>query len=315
MEYQLDEAAEKELGFLLYAGWEAWKELRGRFEPEPLVEIPMELTQRDFTLTGRMDVARECDVVVYGLDWKSGRKPHDYLPQMRGYGAELFANFPAAQKAVLIVVWLREKMTDTFVWTRAESETWLAETVERIASGMFCPGESCRYCPRQTECPARTALVRSALSDLTDADPQVPALTAETWTVIAPSLTQAWGRVKLVESAIDRFKTVVREGVEKFGPLAVTDKTELRLVPVNPKKSLDTVKAWPVVSEQLTDAELAACTTVSLTDVQQVLSDKAERGKKKAAKEAMEAQLREAGAIVDEPQNPRLVEVRREIDA
>jgi hypothetical protein len=312
MEYLLDEAQEKELGFLLYAGWEAWKELRGSFEPEPLVEIPMELTRGDFTLTGRMDVARDCDVTVYGLDWKSGRKPHDYLPQMRGYGAELFANFPAAQKAVLIVVWLREKMTDTFVWTRSESDAWLAETVARVTSGIFCPGEACRFCPRSLDCPARTAMVRSVLADMTDAGPQFPALTAEAWAAVSPSLTTAWGRVKLVETAIEQFKAVVRDGVERFGPLSITDKTELRLVPVSPKKSLDTAKAWPIVAQQLTDEELEEVTTVKLSDVNTIVAKKAGRGKGKAAKAALEAQLREAGAILETPMSARLTEVRTE---
>jgi hypothetical protein len=300
-----------DMHFLFWAGVEAWRELRDGFQPDPMVEMAME-GGCDPKFTGHMDAAKDAGAVVRGLDWKSGRKPTDYYPQMMGYIVLLFDNFPAAEKAILHTVWLREKMVDTITKTRDESAEWYKEAASRLTSNLYCPGEACRFCPRQTECLARTAMVRSTLADLTDADPQVSILTPETWAAIAPSLTEAWGRVELVESAIDRFKAVVREGVERFGPLTVTDKTELRLVPVNPKKSLDTMKAWSVVSEQLTDAELADCTTVSLTDVQKIVSDKAARGQKKAAKETLLASLRTAGAVIETPQSPRLTEVRKE---
>jgi len=155
-------------------------------------------------------------------------------------------------------------------------------------------------------------MVRSVLADLTDAGPQFPALTAEAWAAVTPSLTTAWGRVKLVETAIEQFKAVVRDGVERFGSLPITDKTELRLVPVSPRKTLDTAKAWPIVAEQLSAEELAEVTTIKLSDVNTIVAKKAGRGKGKAAKAAMEAQLREAGAIVETPQSSRLTEVRKE---
>jgi hypothetical protein len=301
-----------DMTYLFWTGKEAWGELRDSFPPNPLVEIAMEFTLGDLLLTGHMDVAGDCGEIVRGVDWKSGRKPSNYYSQVMGYIVELFQNFPGAQKAVLNLVWLREKMMETVVKTRAEAVEWAREMYARVTSGLYNPGTVCRFCPRQTNCPALREKMRAIMLDLTGKDHQLPALTAETWLAIQPSVTTGWHNMKMVEDLFENFKAFVRDGVERFGSLSITDKTELRLVSVSPRKSLDTAKAWPIVAQQLTDEELEEVTTIKLSDVNTIVAKKAGRGKGKAAKAALLESLEAAEAVILTPQSARLTETRKE---
>jgi len=302
-----------DLDYLFGTGWVAWDELRSQFGEEPLTEMELRgMLAEDIELTGHADVVGDRGELVRGLDWKSGRKPNDYYHQMAGYAFDLLQAFPSAKSTSLTLVWLRERVIETLTWTRQQAAAWASETVERLKSELYCPGENCRYCPRQTNCPARTALVRSVLSDLTSRDAPVPALTAEAWAALQPDLSKAWGHIRLIESVIDRLKVVVRDGVEKFGSLSLGDKTELRLVQIAASKVLKTKEAWPVVTEILTEEELSQCIKIELKKVEEIVMSKAKRGTKGKVKEDLIEQLKQADAVFEKPNTARLNEVRKQ---
>ena len=127
-----------------------------------------------------------------------------------------------------------------------------------------------------------------------------------------PTCADIWQRAHVVEDVLERFKDFIRESISKFGPLSLTDQTELQLVPVAAKKTIKTLPAWGVLTEKLTDEELAPCITVSLSEVKDAVAKKVGRGEKKMAKEILVAELAEAGAIEEKPSSSRLVEKRKE---
>jgi hypothetical protein len=266
----------------------------------------------DIELTGHADVVGDRGELVHGLDWKSGRKPSDYYHQMAGYAFLLLCAFPAAKSTSLTLVWLRERVIETFTWTRQQAAAWAAETVERLKSELYCPDKVCQFCPRQTNCPALRAKMRAIMLDLTGQDHHLPELTAETWLAMQPSIATGWHNMKLVEGMFEKFNKFVRDGVEKFGSLSLGDKTELRLVPIAASKVLKTKEAWPVVTEMLTEDELAECIKIELKKVEEIVMSKAKRGTKGNVKEQLLEQLKQADAVFDKPNTARLNEVRKQ---
>ena len=305
-----------DLDYLFGTGWVAWDELRSQFGEEPLTEMELRsMLTEDIELTGHADVVGDRGELVRGLDWKSGRKPNDHYHQMAGYAFDLLDAFLSAQSVSLTLVWLRERTIETLTWTRKQATAWAAETAGRLRSELYCPGENCRYCPRQTNCPARTALVRSVISDLTNKEIPIPALTAVAWAALSFDLASAWSKIRIIESVVERLKAVVRDGVERFGSLSLSDKTELRLTPIAASKTLKTKEAWPVVTELLTEDELSECIKIELKKVEEVVMRKIKRGGKGKAKEALIEKLKQADAVAEKQNTPRLNEVRKEVHA
>ena len=306
---------EGDLHWLTWAAKEAYDEVRRGFEPDPMIEVALRgMIAPDIELTGHADLLRfdPSTETVNILDYKSGRKQTDYYPQLAGYNVLSFLEFPSAKRVVAHLAWLREKALDTFTWTRAEADQWLKEFLAHMDTGVYQPGEACRWCPRQGACPARVAIVRSTLSALTQKDFPPITLTKEEWQALQPTCADIWQRAHVVEDVLERFKDFIRESISKFGPLSLTDQTELQLVPVAAKKTIKTLPAWGVLTEKLTDEELAPCITVSLSEAKDAVAKKVGRGEKKMAKEILVAELAEAGAIEEKPSSSRLVEKRKE---
>lgn len=289
---------DKEVGRLVWYGFEAWRELRPAF-PDPFTELELDSETPEFSLTGHPDlVSVQGDLLAYA-DWKSGYRQADFYPQLMGYGSLLLSNFPDAKKIRATLVWLRDHSMQTFSLSREEVVAWettLAQEVVRW-DGMYHAGSHCQWCPRFSSCPARKAIVRSAVEE-TSGDALLKLLDTAPREVLMPQLAAFWrsGKLALAEQIITRCKDLLKADVSVHGPIDLGNGRELALVPV-PRDEIKPLEAWPILGKYLTDTELAGAVKIGKTAMLTAVSDKAPKGKKKAAKDQVMAELEAANAV------------------
>jgi hypothetical protein len=63
------------------------------------------------------------------------------------------------------------------------------------------------------------------------------------------------------------------------------------------RDEIDALKAWPVLTAYLKEAELAGCVKILKGALMSAVADKAERGQKKAAKENLMVEIEAIGAV------------------
>ena len=282
-----------ELGMLAWYGLKAWDEL-GDYFPNPMTEVPLDCWMQDpdgAKLTGHMDVYQPGNEWSYVLDWKSGRLDSDHYHQMAGYAKLAMGDSNPSKGVKVVVVMLRDQTYRVYSFTRGSLVDWSAKFVSDIIEwdGRFTVGEHCRFCPRSMDCPARTAMVRSTITDIMA--PGTP------HTELAPcDLLDLYQRAKVVGAAIDQYKEFMRTYVRINGPVEDARGRSLGLHDKS-RSSIDARKAWPVVRGYLTDDEMAPAVKIQKTDLMKAVSAKAERGQKGKVKAALMQQLQDAGAV------------------
>ena len=293
-----------EVGMLARFGRKAWDEIKASF-PNAMSEVPLQFELPMLLLTGHVDALSVAGGVVHLLDWKTGRVDHSYEQQIKGYLALALSAYPEAERAVGVVVWLREQEIERYEMNRTGAMLWfrsLGETVGAI-DGPYHPGRACDYCPRSHECDALLALakrdaraVAATMPDLAGAD-LLAALAGAVDMMDPAAMARLLAQASRISRFADSFRQVVRARVAALG--GDVDAGDVRLVLAEEKRrELDTAAAWPIVQEALgDDGALASCVTVSLSAVEKAVATAAGRGKGKAAKEALAAQLEAAGAV------------------
>ncbi len=281
-----------EVGRLIAYGTHAWRALREYF-PNPIIEAGMQIVQTDFELTGHPDVLSLGPTWANFLDWKSGYKQADYFHQLMGYSCLIFETHPEVEEVRATVVWLREWTKDTTLVTRRDAEDWMVRFLNEVVywNGVYSAGSHCSFCSRFTTCPARQALVKSAVSE-------IEAIEAE------PNITDAVrlyreGKLSVMKRILSQVETMIRAHLEAAGPIDLGNGRELALAP-EPRDKIDALKAWPVVSEALTNEELAPAIKILKTALLDAVADKAPRGRKAKDKTAMMEALKAAGAVATE---------------
>jgi hypothetical protein len=284
---------EKELGPLVWYGRQVWEQLRDAF-PLPDTEIETELFVKGFRLTGHIDVLSQIGrIAARFLDWKTGRKEDaDYRAQIAGYATTLILRYDL-NEAIGSVAWLRSQSLETYVFTRADALAF----VERISAALnpgarYRHGEHCAYCPRSHNCEALVAIGRRDAAIFSQAAVEQTVATAPPSEVVSMRR-----QTKVIEAFIKSFDEAVKRRVAKEGPLPSGDGYELALEEEAGKRIIQTLKAWPLLQEHLTDEELASCVKVSASAVDSIVAKKAGKGKGAAAKRALAAELEAAGAV------------------
>ena len=309
------EAQIDELAMLARFGLQAWKELRGMIAPDAFVEA--EPAIESDRLTGHIDVLAQWstgrELVINDacliVDWKSGRLDADHYNQMAAY-AWLSNQCGVFDTVTVVVVLLRDRAYRTYRFTAETLERWYAGFLAGVVNwdGTFHPGEHCRFCPRAMTCPARTALIRSALNDL---HVGIPALTPENRAELAVRLVDLYRRLKVVKGAIDSFDDQLRTEIETGGPLPTGDGGMLSLV-VSHRDNIDPLKSWPVMdAEGLTGEEIAPAVKIGKTKLLEAVAAKHAKGMKGKAKAAFMEAMERAGAVT-QTENKTLREVRGE---
>lgn len=291
----LDDIENLEVRVLTAQGLKLWAQVRQSF-PNPSVEVAFQrqLPGCDVLLTGHADIVsgfllNDRQAVAIG-DWKTGRRDSDYSEQLRAY-----AWLADAELVRGTVLWVREGEVESYTWTRALLDAWAEEVVERVVrwdGKTLYPGRACQYCPRAHECEARTALLRSDIRALSEVMP-------ESIDAMAPDqVLQVVEKARMVSRAADAVLDAVKARVLAHGD--VVGESGRLTTEASTRRTVDARKAWPVLESALDISEperFFAAVTVSWKDVADLARSLAGRGEKKAAVEALEKALADAGAL------------------
>lgn len=289
-----------ELGGLFVAASRAW---RG-FRPEEgqatsHAEVPMSMLVGDVMVTGQADV-----VINYGpgdvirvIDWKSGRRDADHREQIMGYCALALEAYPQADGAMGTIAWLRTGEPEAYSMNRRDLVAWKERLAVQVKDESFKVGTHCQYCPRKHTCPGREDMQRGALAVITGTRAALlrempPARQLEIY-------RQAKQITNIAYDVINEVKAIVTEG----GPIEGTDST-LALVEES-RRSIDAMKAWPIMQRYLSDAEIAEAITIQVTSLTGAAGGQSSRTRRQMFEE-----LELAGAITTTP-TKKLTEKRR----
>ena len=290
---------------LCWQAWRMWWQLWEWF-PDPQTEV--HLAAGDWT--GTVDVF---SIGNYGcfsdgspcpsatvLDWKTGWREGDAIPQLQAYGWLAFQKYPEVASVYAVIAWVRTGEVERFLWTREELEAWHAQTVETLEKekDVYRPGPQCGICPRAA-CDAKKNLLILSASWLTMvtrpvttawAPPTEPGERGKLWADVL------W-RAKLVEDAVKQARDMVRADVQASGgSLPLPDGQELALVP-EIRREIDYATGVKIMELYLPDDQIHGCLTVRKTAVEKAVMATAARGTKGKIVQRMLAELDEVGAL------------------
>ena len=103
-------------------------------------------------------------------------------------------------------------------------------------------------------------------------------------------------RSRLAQKAIDDVKDLVRQAVERVGPIPLANGLALGLRPQE-VRSLDPVKAFKVARQHLPDTDILDAMKISLPKLLAAKAAQHGRGEKKNARIQLEEELKAAGAV------------------
>ena len=252
-------------------------------------------------LTGHADVlgvtvAEPHTIII--LDWKTGSSSADYRDALIGYADlattdEDLADPDIAAGAKIITVWLRDQFVEIEDIGAAEIEDWRTRLESAIEHpDQYGPSpEACKFCPRQHECAARTALVQSAIKDLTKDGESDQALEPA-------ALAERWPDAQLVKQILDNYYEQLKATLRLHGTLPLGDGREIGLDD-RKKETIHLMSAMPVIRDTFGEniAAIAPALTVGKTKLTKLVSDRAEKGMKGKDIAAFLENLREAGAV------------------
>lgn len=270
-------------------GTKAWLELE-RYFPEPVAECQLDPT--DITTGGQADVLHSDGRTLVINDWKSGRVRRNARWQMGAYayGARAELGMPSSGVITTTVVWLRFGEFEVLEWDDAALDQFRARYIELegLVGKQYAPGEHCSFCPRQAECGARSAFVRSSANSIAS---------LESTAVTAEQLAALYPQAQLLERALKSYRAAVRSEVMRLGGLPLPDGRTLQLAE-RQLTEVDPKAAWPVLIEWgLTEDELARCTSIGKGKLEDLVGEKAPPKMKGKHKAQLFERLREAGAL------------------
>lgn len=250
-------------------------------------------------LSGHLDVigcrgGDEADRVI--IDWKTGRSERSFRNQLLGY-ALLDYTTNGLQPDVrykIITAYPRYGNWDVDEIEAGEIMAF-AERLDDIckvppAARNHAPSVyNCQYCPRAHECPARNALIKSALAAFTD--PKTTIMNSR------DRLIAAFPKYKALTKVVDEFKEALRFEIEAHGPLDLEDGTKLSFKEYERETILYSNKMMDLCNAAADGLDWNAILTVKSKALFDAVGKAAGRGKGKAAKEAMNSILKESGCI------------------
>jgi hypothetical protein len=219
------------------------------------------------------------------VDYKTGFVRSDATAQLTAYAAGLMYMTRSSEPVRVAAIWARHGEFDLITVTHADVDALQKQLAEQRQD--YNPGDHCGLCPRSHECPALDAWVRASSQALTETAPAQ--LTPEFLATLYP-------RAQALEKAIENYRTALRSALESGAVLQTGDGRTLQLKS-SERRSVKALEAWPVLSEYLSDAEIAGACNVSLTAAKDALAAKLPRGDKGKALARFVGALEEANAI------------------
>ena len=239
---------------LYYIGRRIYEQYSGSIEVSHVEQLMQSTVMPGLQLTGHGDVigmAKHDPHTVIVLDWKTGSPSADYRDQLIAYAylATIKTIDPVAYpdgvkvNAKIITVWLRDQVVEIEDISQADIADWLERLNDAIEHpDKYGPSpEACQYCPRQHECPARTALVHSATADFLQE--------GAAGTAIAPArLASLRPRAQMLRKALDNYDAALKATIEEHGTQPLGDGREIGLDD-RKKETINLTAAIPVLED------------------------------------------------------------------
>jgi hypothetical protein len=240
-------------------------------------------------LVGHADVVinDEANGNVIVIDWKTGWGPVEHPWQLKGYSLCLReqCGMPAPGYIIAIEAWLRTATWRVYHLYDADLDK-IRDTIAELffTSRSATPGRHCAYCAaRMGRCQEYTewlnamALIVMSGRRLGDY-----------------SLGELWEPVKLLESMIARYKSVVRERLTN-GPLSLGDGREIcyKDRDIEKLRPLETIKT--LNKHGYGNDDIARCLRIPKAEIQNMIGDYTGKGEKTKKYRALMKELRGAG--------------------
>ena len=338
--YELDEEDVEGCYPLLNYGQRAWDELKQYF-PQPQVEAHVtgpEIIGADgntYQIAGTIDVCSPSggDQAIF-LDWKSGYIDDGYHQQMAGY-AYLLWNFmgrPDKIQITGIVVFMRHRYYRVLKYTAGSLAQWEHDLLYNVLGSPdeYRPSTKCRFCDLFATCQARQAIVNGTIDTVLgvrnpDDDPGwydrgkqvLSQLTEDNKDnkTVGEMVSDLIFRIRLTQRAIDDAKAMLRDAVNRVGPIRTTHVDDddgndayLTLREVSSRFINDNRSAMAVLRQFLSDSQIADCSKLSVPKLLETYAKNTQKGTKKDARERMTKTLEDAG-LIGERISKRLEEV------
>jgi hypothetical protein len=241
-------------------------------------------------LSGHPDAEWIGSDAVWIIDWKSSRLDVNYFHQLMGYARLRIKEIRAAVNGChLIVAWLRDGTVERYHVTAADIEAW----TDRLppSGGAYVTGAHCSHCSRAHDCPAQREDMRQALTVVDEG------FSIDVSKLDGATKAKVHRKLKMLASIKEHWDEALRNDIRANGPVDCGDGFQLALVPEKGKRDIDTLKAWPIISANLTDEELAPCLRIGVTAIQDAIAKKAPPRKGAEAKRQLWAALEAADAV------------------
>jgi hypothetical protein len=198
-----------------------------------------------------------------------------------------------ADHASSTIVWVRDKEIERYSMDYDQMQQWLERMERRIVQwdGVYHPGDHCRYCPRDHECEARTAMAKASIAPFaTDAKPQ----DMTQWS--NEKFFDMWNKVSVVLHYARKMDSAMRAHVKKHGPIRLGDQ---EIVSVEePRREINAIDAWDTfVQLGLYNEDLSNVLKVRKKELEKAIGGKAKRGQKAAAVREAFSKIEAAGAM------------------
>jgi len=215
------------LGMAYAGGVTAWKEISPWFpDPESQHPVSGETTKGTADLVSAVyvsDLTTELATLAV-LDFKLGMSGDQHAPQLMAYALGLVDKygFPESGYVLGVEVHLMPAryFVHRFVEEQLEGFRLRLKLQHAQAGKQFSPGDECKFCPRNHDCPARSQWMREAAQSI--------ALVTDNQGALADRelLGALWDRSKQLTRALDAYGKAVRVALQA-GPIDLPDGREL----------------------------------------------------------------------------------------
>jgi hypothetical protein len=227
------------------------------------------------------------------VDWKTGWGEGDYSAQMAGYASVELSEYDwqsedddECQGVRAIVVHIATGAYQVYEFTRQDIldwQHWLRSLVESQGGIEYRFGAHCKYCPVRYTCEGRAKALASAIGDVGVSDILSTVLSSPFGRDLPESrdaMQQAWVGMAELARAIEEFKDRVRDSARDFGPIPLSDGTEIA-IDQSPRRLIgDTKTAWSIVEAEIGREALMAIATIPKTKLEDAVKAAAPRGQK-----------------------------------
>lgn len=322
VKHDLDESQREEAVILMAFVRRQWGLLEPYFKT-PLPErsvIGPELTVggKTYQVTGTIDLVSptEKENGAIFLDWKSGRLDSGYREQMNCYAYLLWCHMGRPETCNIkgVVIPLRQQCRRVYEWNPGDLEAWEHELVHNVLpnADSFHVGKACTYCSLNVSCPARQRYSASIIHDVVDVPSDenrwhkaVEIMTQLTehnkdTPLVSELINDMLVRCRMLQGAIDNAKALLKDAVQRVGPIPLDNSTQLALKEVQ-RKSLEPLETLQIARIYLSDNQIGQCMNIKLQDLldayAEVKKSKENKTKKELRQEMLDI-LTAKGAVI-----------------